>query len=544
MHMYSMPRPRALLVAAAFLLTTIALLYSLPSSTTLAISYSQGKASKTLNLHLLTTATANDINICRLLLSAAVLSYPPVVLLDWHGEGEFNAAEDHLAKLRGPLRYFDSLPASSDDDLVLLVDGYDVIFQLGPDVLLQRYHETIRSSNARLEAQFGKEHVEKHSMYHTILYGPDVLCYPIDFKRPACWLVPESTLRRDIFGPETDRNTEHTRPRWLNSGTMLGPVRDVKKLFETAMENMNRTWNPDFYGRNSDQMYLADVWAEQEYVRMTSTGKDVAFPFRGALPDEDKPNVWTPEVKDREKAELHVAIDYESHLFQTVANFYDILKWNSFSQTHIIHSILGKAKAWSFPDDIANAKLPYRSLDLTWEDSGLKRKSWKDVALGLNIVTENIFPILHFTGNKLYRDMWWENMWFFSEADKLLKAKPDRGAIATIDGVKWMPYKPYGKESARQDTWADTGELLPWKEICGEHEEVLYNPYRPSPPEPDMGPEPLPPPKKEEEKNEKSEGEKNEEQSEENKDQEEEKEKEQSEEAKEKPKEKEESTSS
>lgn len=444
-------------------------------------------ASKSQGFHLLTTATGNDLNVCRLVLSAAILSYPPTVLLSWHGEGEYNAADSHLAKVLAPLRYFDTLPASSDNDLVLLVDGYDVIFQLGPDVLLQRYSETIQASNRRLEEKWGKDHVRKHNMYTTILYGPDVLCYPIDFRRPACWLVPESTLPRDAFGPETDKNDEHTRPRWLNSGTVLGPVKDIRALFQATMDKVNKTWDPNFYGRNSDQMYIANVWADQEFARMTSTGENASFPLPDAVPDDVKPNVIMPEVEDRMEAEKHVGIDYESKMFQTVALFYDILKWETFSSPKKFTNP-HKAGEGEFeidiPDDVARSKAPYRALNgWAWGNAWLKGRTWADVPLGINVVTRNFMPVIHFTGLKQYRDMWWEKLWFFADAEKLLKARPDRSIIAVVDGVEYRPWMPYGKESRREDAWADQGELLRWEDLCGEHEGALFSPYVPPPEE-------------------------------------------------------------
>jgi hypothetical protein len=511
--MLSMPRPRALFVAVGFVFVTLVTFYSFSSGSSVVnsektfnvdlevASDNPHKDTSTRGFHLLTTATGNDLNVCRLVLSAAVLSYPPTVLLAWHGEGDFDAAETHLAKVRAPLRYFDTLPPSSEDDLVLLIDGYDVIFQLGPDVLLQRYHEVVKASNARLEEQFGADHIKKHNMHTTILFGPDVLCYPIDFRRPACWIVPESTLPRDAFGSETDKNDEHTRPRWLNSGTILGPVKDLRRLFEATMDKVDKTWDPEFYGRNSDQMYLADVWADQEFVRMTSTGKNATFPLPDAVPDDVKPNIFTPAPEDRKKAEQHMGIDYESRLFQTVALFYDVLQWATFDkpQTFVTKDEIHQFSL-KLPKDVEQSKAPYRALSSWgWGNAWLKRKSWKDVPLGINTVTRNMFPIIHFTGFKNYRDEWWDRMWFFPLAEKLLKAKPDRSVITTIEGVEWVPYLPYGKQSAREDVWADQGELLKWDGLCGEHESALYNGWREPPPEPE-------PEKQEEHEEEKKEG--------------------------------------
>lgn len=484
-------------MAAGFVFISLAVFYSLSPGLSLRApdtfeidlniaSDTNSLASTTRGFHLLTTATGNDLNVCRLVLSAAILSYPPIVLLAWHGEGEYNAAESHLAKIIAPLRYFATLPDSSDDDLVLLVDGYDVVFQLGPDVLLQRYHDVIKASNARLDEKWGREHTQKHNMYTTILFGPDVLCYPIDFRRPACWIVPESTLPRDAFGTDTDKNDEHTRPRWLNSGTMLGPVKDLRRLFETTMEKVNKTWDPDFYGRNSDQMYLADVWADQEYVRLTSTGENAKFPLPDAVPDDVKPDIFTPDPQDRNAAEQHIGIDYESWLFQTVALFYDILKWDTFNLPRTFSNPHKPETDFTIelPEEIATSKPPYRALgNWGWGNAWLKRKTWADVSLGINVVTRNFFPIIHFTGEKHYRDMWWEQMWFFTHAKKLLKADPDRNVITTVDNVMWKPYLPYNKQSKREDAWADQGELLKWNRLCGEHEKTLFSKYVPPPPE-------------------------------------------------------------
>ncbi len=32
---------------------------------------------------------------------------------------------------------------------------------------------------------------------------------------------------------------------------------------------------------------------------------------------------------------------------------------------------------------------------------GLPNKSWKDVLLGVNVVTQRVFPLLHYTGDKV-----------------------------------------------------------------------------------------------------------------------------------------------
>lgn len=172
--------------------------------------------SRTAQLHLLLPATATNLNLCKLLLSATITGYPTPTLLGWEGHGQYNGTESHLFKISETLAYLDNLPASADDDLVLVLDAYDVWLQLPPDVLIKRYFSAIDKANARLKREgiHGVEHggaVVKQS----ILFGPDKTCWPDDERRAACWAVPESSLPKDIFGPATDTWMVPNRPRWL-----------------------------------------------------------------------------------------------------------------------------------------------------------------------------------------------------------------------------------------------------------------------------------------------------------------------------------------
>ena len=95
------------------------------------------------------------------------------MFVDWEGEGEYNASATHLAKVAGPLRYLKGLPKYKENDLVLLVDGYDLIFQFDASVLLKRYFAVTARANARLRKEYGRTHIWRYGLRDTILFGPD-----------------------------------------------------------------------------------------------------------------------------------------------------------------------------------------------------------------------------------------------------------------------------------------------------------------------------------------------------------------------------------
>lgn len=484
-----MPRPRLLYVGGALLFTTLVLWTSLhlgllnsaprparPQRLTSTQSPLTTFKKKEPRLHFLIVATNSGLDLCRLLLSASVLSYPPPVLIDWAGKGEYDAQSTHLAKVAGPIRYFADLPPEDDTDIVLLVDGFDVQFQLGPDVLLKRYFQETAAAQDRLVERFGSKHVKKHNLYNSIFFSPDKVCWPDDLRRPACWAVPASSLSPYAFGPYTDQSLEdmpHARPRWLNSGTIMGPVGEMREMFLATQRKINETYDPEYVLRNSDQKYFADLWADQEYSRTLKAGvkPDVAIP-----PDVEESD--KPVLDEGKEYEWHIGLDYRSAMFQTAAGYRNYLAWMTMDRPSL-PSILQTLEPYRIePDaDVLEARKPFADLV---DDENLNSKSWQDVALGVNIASGLAFPILHFTGDKSFRDAWWGRSWFFDEAERLRHASyehyDEKIGSGPINGVQWVKNTPYDA-SQRQDKaapWSDTGEALSWDHLCALHEHLLY----------------------------------------------------------------------
>ncbi|CAG5145254.1 uncharacterized protein ALTATR162_LOCUS1681 [Alternaria atra] len=428
-------------------------------------------------LHLLVVATSSGLDLCRLLLSASILSYPTPVLIDWAGEGAFNAAETHLAKIAGPLRYLENLTAIQDTDIVLLLDGFDVTFQLGPDILLKRYFEETAAANERLIAQYGKRHVRKHNVYNSILFGPDKTCFPEDIQRLACWIVPQSPLQPDAFGPFTDGwgDMQHARPRWLNSGTIMGPAAEMRDMFRATQKKIDKTYDPEYVLRNSDQKYLADVWGDQEYSRILSHGD---MPY--GIPEEVQ-EVGLPTLEEGQETEYHIGLDYRSSLFQTAAGYRNYLAWMTTNRSSLPSTSTSiEPYRIDLQEDVLQSKKPFAAIS---DDAALMETSWRNVSLGFNTVTGQAFSLLHFTGDKSLRDNWWPRMWYLKEAERLQRASAqvhDRKIGSDpINGVSWMKNMLYDRKERESEeksgAWSDEGEALSWESLCGSHERALYS---------------------------------------------------------------------
>jgi hypothetical protein len=84
-------------------------------------------------LHLLIPATSSNADLCKLMLSAQVLGYPTPILINYGGlEDPDDPYKSHLAKVQGFLTYLENLETSTEyaEDLVTIVDGYDIWFQV------------------------------------------------------------------------------------------------------------------------------------------------------------------------------------------------------------------------------------------------------------------------------------------------------------------------------------------------------------------------------------------------------------------------------
>ena len=171
------------------------------------------------NLHiLLSHTTGRNVNLCKSILSASVLEYPPCRLVDWGTQ----AQADSL----GVLRYLERLPPEKDDDLVLVGRANELWFQLRPTVLLSRYHQVRAEEERRFASRFGKMNAKAHGIHHSIVFAASKVCKGQGVTNETCHSAPESSLPRDMYGVNTDTavgRDEHSsfRPRYPDSLSLI-----------------------------------------------------------------------------------------------------------------------------------------------------------------------------------------------------------------------------------------------------------------------------------------------------------------------------------
>ncbi|SMY29290.1 unnamed protein product [Zymoseptoria tritici ST99CH_1A5] len=455
-------------------------------------------------IHFLLPATALNPDACKLLLTSQILTYPPPTLIGWGGHGRWNGSSNHLFKFPLFDEYFSTLGPENDDDLVVLLDAYDVWLQLPVEVMVRRYLLAIGKENRRLERE-GILDVDAGGgkVRNTVLFGADRLCWPQDpGKQIPCWSSPASLLPEYIMGPSTDRgDLEHApavRPRHLNSGTLIGRLADVRDFWNSTYEIVEEL-RPvsDWKLKNSDQHYLHVLWNLQEEARLgLANGTMVAGGGDGLV---------------NRRREFGVTVDGEGDVFQE-SLYHEYVTWMRFNHSSLSssapgkggenrrHAEMGRLDRLVLDEDIASSPGPFAADAVT---SLLDGRGWEQMPLGMNVLTGTVFPLFHITPLKYLRDLWWGRMWFHPHAEALLLAgrrkwlgvgwregKDGMGerVVATVEGVEYIAVegvrgvreselaKSRSEEFRKGGVWNDLGEWMAWEDVCGEHEGKVFNP--------------------------------------------------------------------
>jgi hypothetical protein len=427
-------------------------------------------------------------DLCKVITSAIAIGYPSPIIVNWgkdfHKGGGFGSS--HLGKITGALEYLDGVTGDSghdddrlqENDLVLIVDAYDIWFQLPPELLIRRFHENNRLANERLAQQWVGKNMP---MKQTVIVSSQKKCFPLDAgSNLHCDALPDSPLRTDLYGASTDMDPEvnpngyhDVRPKFINSGSMMGPVGDMRRFLRRAKHKLDSGVANDVH-LFSDQGIFGEVLGEQEAWRN----------WRRLLQRSKGPLASEATAIIQRDMEYHVGLDYYQNLFiPTVMEDDDgqFVKLSNYTAIARYSSDLGisPVRVNGIPDDLQGLHNPLSHL-LSVADS----LSWEEMPLYTDFFTTAVPPVVHHNahkdGRKERRTTWWDRTWYFPYLRDLLmmqindyQLKPLAKLMSDKGGevVYWAPASQDGKRNPRNfnDTVSKNKELmeeLDFDDVC------------------------------------------------------------------------------
>ncbi|KAI9791215.1 MAG: hypothetical protein M1816_004207 [Peltula sp. TS41687] len=461
------------------------------------------------SFHLLIPATEKNPRLCKTLLSASILKYPPPTLINFNksftGQGPDNGT--HAGKIRGIFDFLSDSQKVQPGDLVLIVDGYDVWFQLPPEILLQRYHQLLEDGNKKLLQEFGtyKQHkawepeepktVPRYTQ--KVLFGADKLCWPNQPEDHACASVPSSTLSEKAWGNATDMDGYTTRPRFLNSGGVIGLARDVKAICEQAtfmVEEENA-------GLLGDQYVFGAIFGEQEYHRnlVRETNREAEGGWKhwlaakvglGGTPQHGNGNgngnsntsaAVSQPLMPTMLVEYGMGLDYEMSLFQTMTHSHadvDFFQLNSTARLQAATNDIVTERHLTFLQEARDIPPPlpakhHDQVPTSRLDNLPDRLGWLDVPVAVNVHVPSVPVLLHFNGDKSYLDTWWARMWYHPYARTLLRQRT-RASSSQTTTTTTSTSPSWDDRGGTGGFWTDKGHWLSWRDVCGGFEEEVF----------------------------------------------------------------------
>ncbi|KFA79345.1 hypothetical protein S40288_03530 [Stachybotrys chartarum IBT 40288] len=392
--------------------------------------------------------TSSSPDLCKTIVTGLALGYPSPIIINWHIDYHAITKWDggkNLPKIPGFVNYLDAAmhpdvhPSErlEEDDIVLMVDAFDVWFQLPAEVMLRRYHEINEQANARLRRQW--KGPDPMPMFQTVVAASGKNCHP----QPAsgsnlhCDKLPISPLRDDLYGPETDKNLTNprdNRPRYINGGVYIGPAGDMRRLFRRAMQKMEAGINQGVH-LFSEQGVPGEVLGEQEVWRQWRRDNEVTGDDAMALMDRD--------------FEYHFGLDYaqtlsvQTYWTDTPDGLFDGAFVTLNNQTSIDEYSkqlgISPVRLKGVPEDIKRAQHPLAHIS---EDP----PDWGDMPLYADFFTESVPVIVHHNGFKDRRTKWWTRPWFHRPLRHLLTSH-----MAPIDPA--VPLATVEEEDSTTKYW-------------------------------------------------------------------------------------------
>ncbi|KAK1728245.1 uncharacterized protein BDZ83DRAFT_664919 [Colletotrichum acutatum] len=357
-------------------------------------------------LRIIVPADGPSPDLCKMLMSSIASGYPSSVIVNWGRDfqkspGWFGGS--HLGKIDGTLEFLDSITSEEapdderlgPDDLVLLVDAYDVWFQLPPSVLIRRY----MAQNYAADERTRKDWVGSRSWFslnsknslvprQSIIISTQKKCWPDASlgSDPHCDDLPESSAREDMYGPHTDEDPKQRhdlRPRYVNSGSLMGPVGDMKQIWRTSKRQNHDEWvklQADHPTKAAQELQQNDFSVGLDYIQ----------------------DLFTPTVFEEDDGLYIVSLDGPG-LRQAAAD-----------------RGIDPPRVTGIPEDILGLRSPIQETAID------KNMAWQDLPLYTDFWSTSVPVVVHHNAHRnglkgqRLRD-WWKNNWFFPYLRSLLE---------------------------------------------------------------------------------------------------------------------------
>ncbi|KAF4625476.1 hypothetical protein G7Y89_g12693 [Cudoniella acicularis] len=445
--------------------------------------------------HLLISMPDNtrSANLCKTLLSAAILNYPPPTLI-YHEKADDKTQSGY--EIVRNVHNFLVGKEVHDDDLVLIV-GEESWFQLPAEVTISRFFRLTRDSNAKLLERYGLVSQENSAGFplrssprytQKVLFGAWKQCSN-ESGHPACYSVPQSPLPIHIYGRDTDRQAQskHNRPQFMDSEMVFGRASDLRPIFKNVLNFLEF----EDFGHHSTQYGFSRLFGKQEYQRSARYIASLSGIFLWKNWIYQKLNLRKdPAIRLAERNyEFGIGLDYSSSIFQTMDNSVEDIRFLKLDHPLIYPSHLrfSAGNPVQLPLDLnltappflqhkvsaPNPSPPMSALD----NLPLANVPWTDINLLTNVIMPGgIVPaVVNFHGNEHFLDAMWEKMWFQKYARALLRQYirspegPLAAQAAANGGDQWWDLR-----GGKGGVWTGRGEWFEWNEVCGDFDDEVF----------------------------------------------------------------------
>ncbi|GAB7349533.1 hypothetical protein MBLNU459_g0235t1 [Dothideomycetes sp. NU459] len=338
-----------------------------------------------------------------------------------------------------------------------------------------------------------------------IFFAAGKRCTMEDTQLAACSAVPESPLRVDTYGNNTDSRkgrTEYSsfRQRHLDSGFIIGPVAEMTLMFRGAAQKAQEWPTPDPDSQSIFSTMFGEQVSQRDSIRQSHETifdtQHTKTPVRKALSGSKRSTAVIARVpadkslkpSPRSSMELRPGVSYQ---FGMDLDYFSDLGHGTadadFDGRRVEYSELPesiKAQANSgrgnldckyggngtLSQDILRSPMPFP------QEAGpgvFMNSAWNHLPLYTNLCTGRVPVMVQHNGNKTALETDWPQLWLQRHARNLLQVKlnaendreegAEKGIKESLEGPLEANSPDY---ATRLGAFTDSGAFKSWDQLC------------------------------------------------------------------------------